>query len=237
MSNAFPGTGPSLENKMSNPDNVRMLMAEFLSNNKEAVLRLFKVHGISTPIINTDAAVRVAFLKAIKDSGAFREDASRLLAASVHSSGSSNFIQQPGGYFNVAEDQPWLGDMNPALTTTTSTTSSTTSTTQKSGSFWSSLGQIFTPDVIKKGINTGLDALNAKMQADANKVGEQNAIAYEAEKTRQLQAQLDLERQKQMKTPGMPAWAWITISVVVVGGIVTGVVLVRRRAARRKAAA
>lgn len=236
MSNAFPGMGPSLENQMSNVDNVRMLMAEFLHNNKDAVIRLMEVHGIKKPLIETPGAIRVGFLKAIKDSSDFREDASRLLASSVSNSGQKNFIQQPGGYYNATEDQPWLGGQNPTVSATTSTTN-TSSTTQKSGGFWGSLGQIFTPDVIKKGINTGLDALNAKMQADANKVGEQNAIAFEAEKTRQLQAELDLERQKQMKQPGMPAWAWIAISLVVVGGVVTTVVLMRRKAARRKAAA
>lgn len=234
MSTAFPGTGPSLENKMSDPENVRLLMAEFLSNNKDAAIRLLKVHGVDMPMFTTGGALRVAFIKAIKDSGSFRADAARLMAASVGSNQQANFIKQPAGYFNTVDTEPWLGGEPPASTTTPTTT---TTTTQKSGGFWSSLGSIFTPELITKGINTGLDTLSAKAQADANKVGEENALRYEAEKTRQLQTQLEIEQAKAGKKPGMPAWAWITISVVVVGGTVLGVVLSRRRSRARKAAA
>lgn len=236
MSNAFPGTGPSLENRMSNIDNVRMLLAEFLDNNKDAAIRLLQVHGVDMPAISTKREVRIAFLKAIKDSELFRKDAARLLAASVDSRGAANFIGQPGAYLNETGDaEPWYGDLKATPTTTTTTTSTTT---KSGGGFWSSLGKIFTPEIIQKGINTGLDSLNAKMQSDANKVGEQNAIAYEAEKTRQMQAQLELERAKAEGKKGMPAWGWVLISVAGIAGIVVTIVAVRRRrAARRRAAA
>ncbi len=235
MSNAFAATAPSLENQMSNPDKVRMLLAEFLGNNKGAAIRLLKVHGIDMPAFSTNHNVRVAFIKALKDSESFRMDASRLLAASIDSRGAANFIGQPGAYLNETGDsEPWYGDLKP--TSTTTTTSSTT-TQSSSGGFWSSLGKVFTPEIIQKGINTGLDSLNAKIQSDANKVGEQNAIAYEAEKTRQLQAQLDLERQKAEGKKGMPAWGWVLISVAGIAGVVVTIVAVRRRSARRKSAA
>lgn len=95
--------------------------------------------------------------------------------------------------------------------------------TASSGSFWSSLGQVFTPKVIQAGITTGLQAYSTQLTASANNTSEQNALALE--NTKLAEAQLAATTGSGLST------GWMIV-IGVIGGVIlltTIVVLTKKK--------
>jgi hypothetical protein len=117
------------------------------------------------------------------------------------SPGASNFVNgttydfiNQGGYYNDINDISFINPFSssvavdqsvvnagaaataaaPAASTPAPATPADSSSS--SGSFWDSLGSIFTPKVIQAGITTGLNAYSTSLTAKANKSSEQNAL-------------------------------------------------------------
>lgn len=238
---AFPASGQALDQQMADVNNVSALLAHFLKNNESTAIKMLEVYGVSMPVFATSGQVRVAFLKAIKDNEAFRADASKMLSSTIPTRpNKKEFVNQPAvaldfisqpAFHNFSEGDVWNA---PADSTTGSTSGSSGSSS--GGGFWSTLGGIFSKEVIQKGINTGLDALSSKLQANANKTTEKNALALEAERLKQLQTQLEIERARanQPLGAGMPTWAKWAIGVGVAAILLISVVVIVRK--KRRAA-
>lgn len=186
-----------LQNAISHIDNTRVLVASFLKDKKSDAVALLNLNGVKINNFAPLSQVTTAFLTAIKDSDSFRKQVSQSL---------TNYIQSPtgtksfngigfqnsnfngvgfsngngAGYYN-------LFDAEEAAATTTGATP-TTKPASSGGSFWDGLGKIFTPDVIKNGINTGLGALGTSIQSNANNTSQQNAIELERIRLAQIQA-------------------------------------------------
>jgi hypothetical protein len=105
--------------------------------------------------------------------------------------------------------------------------SSNTSSADSGGGFWSSLGSIFTPQVIGGAINTGLNAYSSSLTAKAQQTTAQDTIAAEQLRLQQLQAEQQLAAQQSTAKKGMPAWGWVAIGVGVLG--IIGMVIYFRR--------
>ncbi len=199
---------------MSNPENVSRLLAGYLTEKKDEAANLLRVNGISVNALSTQSDIRLAYLKAIKDSDQFRSSASTALTKFVQSiTDKSNFVDNLGFCFvdnvdtrtgvdnlSFVNNDDHLNTIGIAPTTinpnyasgVTSTTAPSTTTT-KTG-FWSSLGNIFTPEVIQTGVKTGLGALSTKLQSDANASSEANALRLEELRLQQMQAQAEINK-------------------------------------------
>jgi hypothetical protein len=219
-STSFPGSGAALESQMGDINNVRALLASYLSNRKKEAIQLLNVNGVKLLPIATDKAVQLAFLQGIKDNEAFRNQVSQILTGYVQGMPNTPIVSgkvKNKQYLNTV-DEPWLGDYQTTSTTTT-TPAPTTSTT--SGGFWGSLKNIFTPDVIGAGIKTGLNALNTKIAADANSSSAQQALQAQQNELAILAAQQKLKETQ--SAGGMPTWLKVTLAGA---GILTAIVVV-----------
>lgn len=226
-----------LDHQISDVNNVSLLLAHYLKKDEEGAVKLLKVYGVSISPLSSSRQIRFAFLKAIKENEQFRMDVAKILASRVPSKGQKpahQFVNQPAAsadFINQPAFQNLFGAEDVGGTTTSTGTTSSTGTSSGGGGFWDTLGNIFSKEVIQKGINTGLDALSAKMQADANKTTEQNALALEEERLKQLQTQLEIEKARANKPPGssMPTWAKWAIGGGVGLIVIIGVVALTRR--------
>lgn len=175
---SLPAGTQHLQTELSSLDNIRQLLAVYLNDNIKAAISLLNVNGVDIPGSAPKSTVTVAFLKAITDSAQFRNQASTALTNYVQSMNQSNgFI--PAFRNAVSEDpEPWLGQAY--------TPEDAAPPAKKS--IWDTLGGVFTPDVIKSGINTGLGAVSTSIQSKANSKSEQNALELERLRLAQIQA-------------------------------------------------
>lgn len=88
-----------------------------------------------------------------------------------------------------------------------------------SGSFWSSLGSIFTPATVQAGVTTGLGAYSTQLTAAANQSAAQSALQLEAEK---LQAAALAANQGFFTTPVIIGLVCLAVIGVVVAIAVRG---------------
>lgn len=248
MSNTFPAPGATLENQMANENNMNHLIALYLKNRKKEVIKLLSVNGISLPPLASDKAVAIAFLKANKDNETFRNQASQLLSMYVQSMPDNTIKTYVTGkkYHNtigvdeeyIDPTQPWLGTI-PINTgssgATTNTASSNSGSSSSGGGFWSSLKNVFTPDVLATGIKTGLNALNTSITSKANQTSEQNALEAQQKQLELLQAQIQLKQTPSASSP-FPTWLKVTLGIAGAGVMVTVIVVLIRKKGKAKAA-
>lgn len=193
---------------LTHPDTMRDLLVGFFRDSKDQAIALLQRNGVAISNSAPMKAVRLAWLKAIKDSESFRDQAATTLTTYVgkftRPGNVSNFVEGSTinpVYFN---DVTALTPTSVAPLTITAPTdisgggsgggsSSDTSTGDSSdssgGGFWSSLGSIFTPSVIQAGIKTGLQAVSTNMTAQANQTSEKNALQIEQARLAQAQVQ------------------------------------------------
>jgi len=205
-----------------NQQQVEELLADFLFNNKPKAVELLNLNGVivsnSTPI----EAVQIAFLKAMMDSPNFRNQASAVLYDHLQRSSHYNYVDQFYGLFGTE-------DIQDSPTTTKSTSTATTSTEKKSG-LGGFLGQIFTPDVIKTGINTGLTILSNKSSQAAADSSQQAALEAQRNQLAIIQAQAEAAKTQPKKGMSTGAIIGITVgSLAVVGTLIWLVVKMKKR--------
>lgn len=197
------------------------VVAFVLTNRMGDVQQLLARNGVSTEGMNP-AALQVAFLKAVKDSQAFRDDVSGYLSALVQDQAS--FVSQPQLGF---VEEPYLNTVTLADMAKEAAKSSSsgaaagaagsTSKTTTGGTFWSSLGGLASTENLNKLFNTGLDTLSNKLKNDSNKSSEERALELERLRLQQLQAQTDLKKVDGQNKKTLPGWG---IALIAVGGLV-----------------
>lgn len=197
------------------------VVAFVLTNRMGDVQQLLARNGVSTEGMNP-AALQVAFLKAVKDSQAFRDDVSGYLSALVQDQAS--FVSQPQLGF---VEEPYLNTVTLADMAKEAAKSSSsgaaagaagsTSKTTTGSSFWSSLGGLASTENLNKLFNTGLDTLSNKLKNDSNKSSEERALELERLRLQQLQAQTDLKKVDGQNKKTLPGWG---IALIAVGGLV-----------------
>jgi hypothetical protein len=167
------------------------LIASALHDHLSEVRQLLSSNGVSGADKMSDRQVRIAFLKAIKDSTSFRDSASRFLSSLVQTNfaGSKSLNFQDD--FNIDDPaDPVPGDSNPIVVTPPKTTTTSTSTPTASGStsasFWQTLGN---QQNLNKLIGTGLDTMSTVLKNKANQQSEQNALELERLRLEQVYAQ------------------------------------------------
>lgn len=232
-----------MENTLQLPaKRLREILAFTIKNDKKGVKDLLAKNGFDASNLNTDD-LHIAFLKAIKDSPVFRNQVADKLAESVKKiktrskSGitamSLNFVNQPQLQFVnqpqlgfVTEPQLDLGfDTTAALSDYTAPSlivtpaaPAPTPTPASSGGFWDSLSSLANKDNLNKLFNTGLDTLSTSLKNSSNSSSEQNALELERLRLQQIQAQNALADKQ-----GMPTWAVVSIVVVALGLVGTGI--------------
>lgn len=215
MNTSFPGTGPAFDHRISDVENVRDLLGAFLNNNQAEAIRLLQINGIDISKSASTKTVYTAFLKGLKDNEPFRNQVSQILASRVVKN-QMGFIAQPMlNLFGEEEVQSMQPAAQPAGK-------------EDSGSFWSSLGKVFSPDLIQAGIKTGLNSISTSMQAKANSSSEQNALELERLRLQQIQAQTEANKAKGA-SEGFPTWGKVVLGIVGVGALVTIVVVIVRK--------
>lgn len=127
----------------------------------------------------------------------------------------------PIGVANTGSVIPGSISNNPnAVSSTVKPPSSSSSSS--SGSFWDSLGSIFSPKVIQTGITTGLQAYSTNLTAKANQTSEQNALAIEQAKL--AQSQLAAQNPTGLST------TWIVVLALLgVGGLIAAAAIIAHK--------
>lgn len=192
-----------------------LFLADLLENHISDVRQLMATNGFDTSGI-ADEDVKIAFLKAIKDSASFRNSAAKYMAQLAQYK--SNFT---GGYLNALTDTISQDTIDSHISSVTGTAANT-STTQKS-SFWQTLGGVASTENLNKLFGTGLDVLSTKLAANANKDSEERALELERIRLQQLQTQAALKATTSVSTPGLSTGAWIAIglgSALLIGTVI-----------------
>lgn len=220
-----------MDNQLSSKS-MDQILADVMQNNTADLRALLTNNGVINASSLSDDDVRLAFLKAIKDSASFRSDLSSYLADLVQSKAS--FVNQPQLNCTGMQsfvDEPMLNFVNAdsledAAMGATSTT--TTTTTKSSGGFWDSLGSLASKENLQSLFNTGLGAASASLQNKANKSSEERALELERLRLQQIQAQTQLTAAGGVKK-GLSAGAWIGIGVGAVVLITVIILLTRKK--------
>lgn len=179
------------------------LLAYVLDQRTDNIRELLVRNGYAQANDLSKADLQIVFLGAIKDSEPFRNDVSAYLTGLVQDKALS-FVQQPRQTtFNMVEafKGNWGDAKKPKgskklnasgdgfLNDTGPTTPATTATPSSSGSFWSTLGSVVNKDTLTSLFNTGLSAVSTKLQSNATKSSEANALELERIRLQQIQAQ------------------------------------------------
>jgi hypothetical protein len=205
-----------------------LLLAEVLTNHIEDVRHLLVSNGVAGAESMGSNDLKIAFLKAIKDSASFRDSASRFLSSLVQTqannfTGAGNLNFGIGIYDDPTDPVP--SDSNP---TTTSATTPVVKPTTATGSFWSTLGGVANQDNLNKLFSTGLDTLSTTLKNKANKDSEERALELERIRLEQIQAQKDLVNAGG-KVPGTTTSTGLStgakIGIGVGGAVLIGVVI------------
>lgn len=204
-----------------------------VSKRMDDVRQLLIQNGVQGAASFNDQQLRMAFIKAIKDSGSFRTNLASYLTTLVQEKSSESFVQQPGLQFVQQPgldfvQQPTLdfvaasaiGSAGAAATTTTTPT-----TTANKSSFWNTLGGLASKDNLQTLFNTGLTVAASSLTSKANKESEERALQLEAIRLQQIQAQKELAATEKK---GLSTGAWIGI-VLGVGAIVTTIILLKKK--------
>jgi hypothetical protein len=171
----------------------------------------------------------IAFLKAIKDNGVFRNEVADYLTGMVQhetSNGRMNFVssKSAGSNFNAVtggmSDFSAYGGSSDA-----STSSTTTPAPSTGGSFWSNLGSSQNINTV---LSSGLNVLSTSLVNKSNKASEERALQAKALDLQIAQTNAAAKTQAASSGKGMPGWGWALIGLAVVGGIVA-IVLVKRK--------
>jgi hypothetical protein len=252
----FKGT-PQLHDKIADINVTRQLLAQYLKTNKAGAVTLLNLNGVKidkTASLNT---VTAAFLKAIYASDSFRTQASQAMsnyALSLKKSFTGgkyhNATDEYGNYYDensstgpdyLDPSQPWLGvalgggsgstsssSSSSSGSSSSSSGSSSSGSSSSSGGFWSSLGNIFSKDVIQSGIKTGLGALSTSISSSATNSSNAAALKLEQTKLAELQAANNLKNTPGASTGLSTGWK-IAIGVGVAAILTTMIVLVVRK--------
>lgn len=195
-----------------------LFLADVMKNHMEDVRQLMFANGFDTSGIS-DEDVKIAFLKAIKDSESFRNSAASFMAQLAQYK--ANFT---GGYLNVLTDNIDQSTVDSHIASVTGQTSTNISSGSTS-SFWQTLGGVANTDNLNKLFGVGLNALSAKLTANANKDSEQRALELERLRLQQLQTQQQIQQSGGTKTPGkgLSTGAWVGIglgSALLIGTVI-----------------
>lgn len=232
-----------LQDKIADINQTRALVARYLQFRKSDAIKLLQLNGINIENGASLKKVTAAFLQAIYSSDSFRGQASRALSEYALS-GSKSFSGRQ--YRNATDDDPfgfnsmidtdYSGETSsPSSNSTTATNSTTSGTTSSSsssgGSFWDTLGGIFSKDVIQTGIKTGLGALSTNISSNANNTSQQNALAIEQAKLAQIQAAAALKATPDGSggATGLSTGWKIAIGVVGLAIITTLIIVIARK--------
>lgn len=112
----------------------------------------------------------------------------------------------------ASEQSPSLNPNAVSSTVKAPTSSSST------GSFWDTLGSIFSPKVIQTGITTGLQAYSTNLTAKANQTSEQNALSIEQAKL--AQAQLAAQNPTGLSTGWIVGLVLAGMGVLIAGALI-----------------
>lgn len=223
----------NLYSTLTHPDTMRGLLVNFFRDSRDQAVALLQKNGVAIANSAPVKTVQIAWLKALKDSQDFRSQATDTLTHYVTvvkakaPGGTTNFAGDVSRvYYNDVSDGYLYGDPGTGLTGTVPGGAATTATpapaSTSSGSFWDTLGSIFTPKVIQAGIGTGLQAYSTSLTAAANASSEKNALTLEQQ--RLAQAQLAAQTQGGLST----GWV-VAIVLISLTALVTGILLVSRK--------
>ena len=207
------------------------VLAYVLGNRINDVRQLLVNNGVVGAGSFSDQQVRVAFLKAIKDSESFRSNLASYLTSLVQEESTASFVDQPGMSFvqqptlDFTMNTSALGSAAAAAASGTTTTATTTPTTTSKTSFWSTIGGLASKDNLQTIFNTGLNVAATSLTAKANKESEERALQLEAIRLQQIQAQKELAATEKK---GLSTGAWIGI-VLGIAAIVTVIVIVKKK--------
>jgi hypothetical protein len=200
-----------------------ILLAEVLTNNIEDVRQLLVSNGVAGAESMGKTDLKIAFLKAIKDSASFRDSASRFLSSLVQSqanfTGAGNLNFGIGIYDDPTDPIPT--ESNPTATTPVVKPAAST------GSFWNTLGGVANQDNLNKLFSTGLDTLSTSLKSKANKASEERALELERIRLEQIQAQKDLVSAGG-KVPGTTSTGLSTgakVGIGIGGAVLLGVII------------
>lgn len=201
-----------------------IVLADMMQNDVAGIRSLLTNNGIVDASAFGDKDVKIAFLKAIKDSASFRNDLSTYLTDKMQ--GKHNFVKQDLARDFI--DQPKLNAFGDDFApTSTPTSNATTTTTPKSSSgFWSTLGGLASKENLQSLFNTGLNVASTSLQNKANKESEERALELERIRLEQIQAQKELA-ESGGKKKGLSTGAWIAIGVGGLALIITIVIIAR----------
>lgn len=161
-----------------------LFVADLLANHIADVRQLLATNGFDTTGI-ADDDVKIAFLKAIKDSPSFRSSAANWMAQLAQWKANKNFTGE--GYLNALTDTIDQSTIDQHVTQVTGQTNTSTSSTKSS--FWQTLGGVANSENLNKLFGFGLDTLSTKLTANANKDSEERALELERLRLQQLQTQ------------------------------------------------
>lgn len=217
--------------------NLDQIMAYVITRRADQLRELLNRNGYASAANLSREDVQRSFLKAIKDSPSFRQDASQFFAEMVVNDSKDTamaFSTNKGQWRTIGSNKPKgskklnavgvlneTGDAGEGWTADTSTGTKTPTPTSSTsgGSFWNTLGSVVNKDTLTSLFNTGLGAVSTSLQAKANKDSEERALELERIRLQQIQAQKDLKEAAGGDTPkdsGLPGWA---VASIVVGGL------------------
>ncbi len=210
------------------------ILAEITTKRVGDIRTLLNNNGVNANDY-TDNQVRIAFLKALKDSATFRNNVSAYLADYVQSNHSfvsqpamQNFMENPQQNF---VDQPQLGFSSTFLASAnTSITNAAEEEKEeaKTGTFWSSLGGLASKENLQTLFNTGLNAASAALTSKANQASEERALELERIRLQQLQTQKEMGLNADGSKKGISALGWVGIALGT-GLLITGIVLIVKK--------
>jgi hypothetical protein len=233
------------------------LLGRVLNGHPDEVRQLLSQNGVSLNGLS-DADVRLAFLKAVKDSASFRKSAAVFLASFVQTQ-YGVAVKRKVHTDNVSQDDLFLNEVDaPALPKITNLSgSSITGSFGQFGSGGSSAPISYTNDAYYAGsagptaapststsfwsalggaatsslgtvLSSGLDVLSVKLKNDANKSSEERALQAKQLDLQIAQTNAAAAAAASSKPSGLGTGAWIGIGVGVVA-LVTVLIVVAKK--------
>jgi hypothetical protein len=155
-------------------DQLDELLGYVAANNPEDIRVLLRRNGYNSDSLASND-LTIAFLKAIKDNGTFRQDVADYLTGMLQHSQQMSFVSNSKQTnFNVVS----LAEANTGVAGATDPVKTTTSTTTSGkSSFWDNLAS---SQNVNSLLNTGLSVLSTSLQSKANKDSEERALQAKA---------------------------------------------------------